>query len=155
MYLECDFRGVWRDIGVPLVLHYIDLIYWSHLLLLCLLTHLQRSSIRCRCTGVSVAASLHKGLSWSMQELAVLSLLLLMRTLAIYANEPMVREGISYVSLLLRSLPVRLRGLARLEKQISKRKRRRRKKPPELCRKPDFLWTGPGPRSGCCLCVKE
>lgn len=77
MYLQCDFRGVWRDTRVPLVLHCIDLIYRSHLLLLCLLTHL-RSSIRCRCIGVSVAVFLHKGLSRCRQELAVLSLLLLM-----------------------------------------------------------------------------
>lgn len=86
MYLGCDFRGVWRDTRVPLVLHCIDLIYRSHLLLLCLLTHLQ-SSIRCRCIGVSVAAFLHKGLSRCRQELAVLSLLLLKRgLLAIYAK---------------------------------------------------------------------
>lgn len=50
----------------------------------------------------------------------------------------MAREGISHMSLLLRSLSVRLRGLARLEKQIRKRrrkrrKRRRRRKAPELC----------------------
>lgn len=51
------------------------------MLLLCLLTHLPRSNIGSRRIGVSVAAPLHKGLPWCMQELAVLSLLLLMRVL--------------------------------------------------------------------------
>lgn len=153
MYLECDFRGVWRDTRVPLVLHCIDLIYRSHLLLLCLLTHPQ-SSIRCRCIGVSVAAFLHKGLSWCRQELAVLSLLLLMRGLSHLCKMSQWSGVIACVSLLLKSLSVGLRGLARLEKQISKR-RKRRKKAPELCHKPDFLPTGPGASNRCSLCVKE